>query len=46
MTIPDSTKLYPRTGDRRTIYLKNAVQGPDIEVGDLCSITTLSMATA
>ena len=34
MTIPASTKLYPRTGDSQTIYLKNAVQGPDIEVGD------------
>ena len=34
MTIPDSKKLYPRTGDRQTIYLKNAVQNPRIEVGD------------
>lgn len=33
MTIPDSTKLYPRTGDRRTIYLKNAVDNPNITVG-------------
>ena len=34
MTIPDSTKLYPRTGDRRTIYLKNAVDNPNIAVGE------------
>ena len=34
MTIPDSTKLYPRSGDSQTIYLKNAVQGPYIEVGE------------
>ena len=33
MTIPDSSKLYPRTGDSQTIYLKNAVRGPGIEVG-------------
>lgn len=34
MTIPDLTKLYPRTGDSRTIYLKNAVHDPNIEIGD------------
>ena len=34
MTIPASTKLYPRTGDSQTIYLKNAVRNPGIEVGD------------
>ena len=34
MTIPAATKLYPRTGDRQTIYLKNAVQNPNIEIGD------------
>lgn len=34
MTIPDPTKLYPRTGDSQTIYLKNAVQDPNIEIGD------------
>ena len=34
MTIPASTKLYPRTGDSQTIYLKNAVQNPRIEIGD------------
>lgn len=34
MTIPDSTKLYPRTGDNQTIYLKNAVKDPRVEIGD------------
>ena len=34
MTIPAPTKLYPRTGDRQTIYLKNALPNPRIEVGD------------
>lgn len=34
MTIPDSTKLYPRTGDSQTIYLKNAIETPYIEVGE------------
>lgn len=34
MTIPDPTRLYPRPGDSQTIYLKNAVQGPNVEVGD------------
>ena len=34
MTIPAPTKLYPRTGDSQTIYLKNAVRNPGIEVGD------------
>ena len=33
MTIPED-KIYPRTGDTQTIYLKNAVSGPYIEVGD------------
>ncbi len=34
MTIPDPSKLYPRTGDQQTIYLKSAVRNPNIEVGD------------
>ncbi len=34
MTIPDYKKLYPRTGDSQTIYLKNAVQGPYVEIGE------------
>lgn len=34
MTIPDSTKLYPRTGDTQIVYLRNAVDHPAIEVGE------------
>ncbi|SCH03309.1 Streptogramin A acetyltransferase [uncultured Clostridium sp.] len=30
----DSKKLYPRTGDTQTIYLKNAITSPDIVMGD------------
>lgn len=26
--------VYPRTGDRQTVYLKNVITGPNIEVGD------------
>ena len=28
------TKLYPRTGDTETVYLKNVVTGSNIEIGD------------
>ena len=34
MTIPDPEKLYPRSGDTQTIYLKNAITRANIEVGD------------
>lgn len=27
-------KIYPRTGDKQTIYLKNVISDPNIEVGD------------
>ena len=27
-------KIYPRTGDTNTVYLKNVVTGANIEVGD------------
>ena len=27
-------KVYPRTGDNQTIYLKNVITNPDIKVGD------------
>lgn len=30
----DSKKLYPRTGDKHTIYLKNVITDPSIQVGD------------
>lgn len=33
MTIPENM-LYPRTGDKETIYLKNAISNPNIIVGD------------
>ena len=31
MTIPENM-LYPRTGDKETIYLKNAISNPNIIV--------------
>lgn len=34
MTIPDTTKVYPRTGDLQTIYLKNAINDPSIDIGE------------
>lgn len=34
MAIPNNTKIYPRTGDRQTVYLKNVVKDPNIEVGE------------
>jgi len=33
MIIPDS-KVYPRSGDQETIYLKNVITNPNISVGD------------
>lgn len=30
----DMTKIYPRTGDTQTIYLKNVITNANIEVGD------------
>lgn len=30
----DSKKIYPRTGDKQTVYLKNVITKPNIEVGD------------
>lgn len=30
----DVGKVYPRTGDMQTIYLKNVITNPNIEVGD------------
>lgn len=33
MTIPEN-KIYPRTGDKKTIYLKNVITNPNIVVGD------------
>lgn len=28
------TKIYPRTGDKQTVYLNAVVEDPRIEVGD------------
>jgi virginiamycin A acetyltransferase len=33
MTIPEKA-IYPRTGDRQIVYLKNVITDPGIEVGD------------
>jgi len=34
MTIPDITRVYPRTGDPETVYLKNVVDDPYIDIGE------------
>lgn len=34
MVMKMNNKVYPRTGDKETVYLKNVVTGPNIEVGD------------
>ena len=33
MTIPEK-EIYPRTGDKQTIYLKNVIHDPNITVGE------------
>lgn len=33
MSIPEA-KIYPRTGDKQTIFLKNVIDNPRIEVGE------------
>ena len=33
MAVPEK-KLYPRTGDTQTIYLRDATDGPNVEVGE------------
>lgn len=30
----DQIKVYPRTGDTQTVYLKSVVKCPTIEIGD------------
>lgn len=32
--MPNSKSVYPRTGDTQTIYLKNVITAPNIEIGD------------
>lgn len=34
MTIPNLNKIYPRSNDNQTIYLKNVITGSNIKVGD------------
>jgi virginiamycin A acetyltransferase len=34
MTIPNTNKVYPRSNDYQTIYLKNVITRDNIEVGD------------
>jgi len=34
MAIPNPNKKYPRSNDYQTIYLKNVITNPNIEVGD------------
>ena len=34
MTIPNSKKIYPRSNDFETIYLKNVIRKTNIKVGD------------
>lgn len=34
MTIPNSDKIYPRSNDNQTIYLKNVITRDNIKVGD------------
>ena len=33
MTIPEK-KIYPRSNDKETVYLKNVIKNPSISVGD------------
>ena len=32
--MPMSTKIYPRSTDKATVYLKNVIRNPNIIVGD------------
>ena len=34
MTIPDNNKIYPRKNDLQTVYLKNVIDNPNIQIGD------------
>ena len=37
----NESNIYPRTGDRQTVYLKHAVKDPSIIVGTIPYTTTL-----
>ena len=39
----DTKKLYLRTGDKQTVYLKNVITDPSITVGIIQCTTILSM---
>ena len=45
MAIPDSKKIYPRSGDDTIVYLKNVIAAPNIEVGDFVPDILASTAT-
>ena len=34
MTIPDPNKIYPRSNDYQTVYLKNIITRKNVKVGD------------
>lgn len=34
MALPDGSKIYPRSEDCQTVYLKNVIQNPNIEAGE------------
>jgi virginiamycin A acetyltransferase len=34
MAIPNLKKIYPRSNDNQTVYLRNVITNPNIEVGD------------
>lgn len=34
MTIPDVNKIYPRKNDTQTVYLRNVIANPNIQVGE------------
>lgn len=34
MSVPNPNKIYPRTNDIKTIYLKNVITNPNISIGD------------
>ena len=38
-------KIYPRTGDKETVYLKHVVTGPNIEIGDGAVIGARAVVT-
>lgn len=36
-----ANKIYPRTGDTQTIYLKNVITDPNIEIGDYTHLSLI-----